>query len=38
MASSKFDEAGELTDDPTRDLVRAQLAGFVSFVKRLARR
>jgi chromate reductase len=37
-ASSKFDDAGELTDDATRDLVRAQLAGFALFVKRLAQR
>jgi chromate reductase, NAD(P)H dehydrogenase (quinone) len=37
MAAAKFDEAGELTDDATRDLVRAQLAGFSSFVQRMAR-
>jgi chromate reductase len=37
-AASKFDEAGELTDDATRDLVRTQLAGFASFVRRLAQR
>jgi chromate reductase, NAD(P)H dehydrogenase (quinone) len=37
-AAAKFDEAGELTDDTTRDLVRTQLAGFASFVRRLAPR
>lgn len=36
-AASKFDEAGELTDGPTRDLVRTQLAGFASFVERARR-
>jgi chromate reductase len=35
MAQSKFDEAGELTDDTTRALVRTQLAGFASFVKKV---
>jgi len=37
-AASKFDDAGELTDGATRDLVRAQLAGFASFVRKLAPR
>jgi chromate reductase len=38
LAAAKFDEAGKLTDDATRDLVRAQLAGFASFVRKLAPR
>jgi chromate reductase, NAD(P)H dehydrogenase (quinone) len=38
LAASKFDEAGELTDETTRDLVRSQLAGFASFMRRLAHR
>jgi chromate reductase, NAD(P)H dehydrogenase (quinone) len=37
LAGSKFDDAGELIDVATRDLVSAQLAGFSSFVQRLAR-
>jgi chromate reductase len=36
-AASKFDEAGELTDEPTRDMVRAQLAGFAAFVEKSRR-
>ncbi len=35
-AAGKFDEDGELIDEPTRTLVRAQLAAFSSFVRRQA--
>jgi len=33
-AASKFDEAGELVDQTTRDAVRAQLVAFASFVEK----
>jgi len=33
LAKSKFDEQGDLTDQPTRDLVRQQLAEFAAFMK-----
>jgi chromate reductase len=36
FAAKKFDEKTlELTDQPTRDMVKAQLAGFEKFVRRL---
>lgn len=34
-AGSKFDEAGRLTDEPTRDLVRQHMEGLVAWAKRL---
>ena len=33
MAPSKFDEQGNLIDEPTQTLVRAQLAAFSTFVR-----
>ncbi len=36
QAMDRVDETtGELTDEPTRDLIRQQLAGFADFVRRL---
>ena len=37
FAAKKFDEKTlELTDQPTRDMVKQQLAAFEKFVRRLA--
>ena len=36
FAAKKFDEKTlELTDQPTRDIVKQQLAGFEKFIRRL---
>jgi chromate reductase len=38
VAQTRFDEHGTLIDEPTRDLLRTQLAGFAAFVKKHAPR
>jgi len=36
FAAKKIDEkTGELIDEPTRDIIRQQLAGFAKFIKRM---
>lgn len=35
FAAQKFDEAGEIKDQATKDMVKAQLAAFTKFVKRV---
>jgi len=35
FAAKKFDESGALTDEPTRDIVKQQLAGFAKFIVRV---
>jgi len=36
LAAKKFDEkTGELTDQPTRDIVKQQLAEFAKFIRRV---
>ena len=37
-AGQRFDEDGRLTDNPTRDLVRKQLADFAAFAEKLVER
>lgn len=36
FAQNKFDEAGVLKDEPTREIVRLQLAAFAKFIRRVA--
>ena len=37
FAAKKFDEKTlELTDQPTRDMIKLQLAGFEKFIRRVA--
>lgn len=36
-AKSKISEAGELTDEPTRDFIRGQLTAFADFIARLGK-
>jgi chromate reductase len=35
FAAQKFDDAGNLKDDTARDLIKAQLAGFAKFIRRV---
>ena len=36
FAAKKIDEkTGELTDEPTKDIIRHQLAGFAKFIRRV---
>jgi chromate reductase len=35
QASTKFDEAGRLTDEPTRELIRQLLAALARWTRRL---
>jgi chromate reductase, NAD(P)H dehydrogenase (quinone) len=36
FAPQKIDEAGELTDQPTRDMIKLQLTGFEKFIRRVS--
>jgi chromate reductase len=38
FANKKFDETGALADEPTREIVRTQLAGFAAFIRKVGGR